>query len=398
MRLHVLPSAAQVLRRVHGEPDALVAVRMQPPLARELRKRGLLVVALLGQERERLLAENVDAGVDPVVEQRGLAETGDRAVALDLHHPKRGAHLRDDDRRCGAAPIVFREERGEVEIEQLVAVERENRAFLAATRRREAKPAAAAERLLLPDRLDLGAEPGERGEKRLFVPRAARDDDTRHAALDEAGDRILREREASDRHERLRQSLRRVAEPFRLAAAEEERLHQAVVSRSGDGCGLPLTPPGVALVGRPMPSYSKPAAAAAAGSRRFRPSTMSGRAIASRTSAVASSCNSGHSVTITAASASRTASRKESQIWTPWRSSGRATGSQARTSAPSVISRDAMIRLGASRMSSVFGLNASPSSATVRPRRLPSRCWSFCTTRRFWSSFTSQTAWSSRNG
>ena len=66
--------AAQVLRRVHGEPDAVVAVAAQLPLGGELGEGALLVVAALGQPRERLLAEHVDAGVDPVVEQRRLAE------------------------------------------------------------------------------------------------------------------------------------------------------------------------------------------------------------------------------------------------------------------------------------------------------------------------------------
>ena len=36
--------------------------------------------------------------------------------------------------------------------------------------------------------------------------------------------------------------------------------------------------------------------------------------------------------------------------------------------------------------------------ADERPRKLPSRCWSFWTTRRFCNSFTSQTAWRRRNG
>ena len=45
-----------------------------------------------------------------------------------------------------------------------------------------------------------------------------------------------------------------------------------------------------------------------------------------------------------------------------------ATGSQATTSAPSASRRDASTMLGASRMSSVFGLNASPSSAIRLPR------------------------------
>ena len=72
-----------------------------------------------------------------------------------------------------------------------------------------------------------------------------------------------------------------------------------------------------------------------------------------------------------------------------------ATGSHARTSAPSASRREASTSDGASRMSSVFGLNASPSSATVLPRSLP-RCFSsFPITRRFCSSLTSITADSS---
>ena len=71
-----LGGAAEILRRVHREPDALVPVRVQPSLLRELREGRLLVVALLRQERERLLAEHVDAGVDPV--RRAAAPRGSR--------------------------------------------------------------------------------------------------------------------------------------------------------------------------------------------------------------------------------------------------------------------------------------------------------------------------------
>ena len=72
-----------------------------------------------------------------------------------------------------------------------------------------------------------------------------------------------------------------------------------------------------------------------------------------------------------------------------------ATGSQARTSAPSASSRDASTIDGASRMSSVFALNASPSSATVLPRSGPRWRVSLPITRRFCSSLTSITAESS---
>src|SRR2546429_1 len=54
MRLHVLGGQTEVLRRVDGQPDAVVAMRMESPLARELRERRLLVVAALGQELKRI--------------------------------------------------------------------------------------------------------------------------------------------------------------------------------------------------------------------------------------------------------------------------------------------------------------------------------------------------------
>jgi hypothetical protein len=63
-----LRGAAKILRRVHGEPDAVVPVCMQPPLSRELRKRRLFVVAFFGEERQRVCTEDVDAGVDPVLQ------------------------------------------------------------------------------------------------------------------------------------------------------------------------------------------------------------------------------------------------------------------------------------------------------------------------------------------
>src|SRR5256885_2080338 len=56
MLLDELGRTAQILRRVHGEPHAFVAMRMEPPFLRELRERRLLVVALLREERERVLA------------------------------------------------------------------------------------------------------------------------------------------------------------------------------------------------------------------------------------------------------------------------------------------------------------------------------------------------------
>ena len=93
-------------------------------------------------------------------------------------------------------------------------------------RRREAKAASATERLRLSDRDDLRAETGERVDEDRLLSGPAGDDHARHAGADEPRDGVLGERIARDRHERLRVSLRRLAEPLRLAARKEKRLHQ----------------------------------------------------------------------------------------------------------------------------------------------------------------------------
>ena len=85
-----------------------------------------------------------------MLEERSLAEAGDRAVLGDLDDAEGRTHLRDDERPGGAARLMLGEERAEVDVEQLVAVEGQHRSLLPASRRREPKAAAAAERLVSP--------------------------------------------------------------------------------------------------------------------------------------------------------------------------------------------------------------------------------------------------------
>ena len=111
-----------------------------------------------------------------------------------------------------------------------------------------------------------------------------------------------------------------------------------------------------------------------------------------------SSPNSGHSVTSTAASAPSSASSADSQMRAPPSipsALAAATGSYTRTLAPSPWSRPASTRLVASRMSSVSGLKATPSSAISLPTSEPRCFWSLPIVRRFWSSLTSITEVSS---
>ena len=131
---------------------------------------------------------------------------------------------------------------------------------------------------------------------------------------------------------------------------------------------------------------------------KLRPSTNSDPRIDAATAPRSSAWNSGHSVTSTTASAPATASAALGENSTPrisLRASASATGSYARTRAPAPCSREESTSEDASRMSSVFGLNASPSSAISLPTSGP-RCFcSFAITRRFCSSLTSITALSS---
>ena len=139
----------------------------------------------------------------------------------------------------------------EVDVEQLVAVQREHVTLLAPERCGETQATAAAERLRFPHRLDLGAEADECVDEDVLVARAAGDDHTRDPGFDEARDRVLGERVAGDRDERLRVALRRLAQPLRLATGEEQRLHQR-----GSSAGLAAAAgvAGEAYLGRPMPS------------------------------------------------------------------------------------------------------------------------------------------------
>src|SRR5262245_16656868 len=245
---HEVLRLAQVLGRVDREPDALVTKASQLALLSEVGERRRLVVALVREAGERLVAESVDAGVDPVVEEWRLAEAGDAAVVLELDDAERRADLRDHDRRAGAVRVLLGEERRKVDVEQLVAVEREHGAGLLAVRRCELQPAAAPERLGLADGDDLRTDASERVHERLLLAGAAGDDHPGHAGEDEPRNRVLREREAADRDKRLWQALRRLPKPLRLAPGEEQSLYRCSSGSRSSGSA------GVACLGRPIPS------------------------------------------------------------------------------------------------------------------------------------------------
>ena len=96
------------------------------------------MVAELGERSEGLLTERVDAAADPNRKLRGLLEARDEIVLAQLDEAERRARVRDDDRGGGTRLPVASQQRREVDVDQLVAVEREDVARLAASRGGEA--------------------------------------------------------------------------------------------------------------------------------------------------------------------------------------------------------------------------------------------------------------------
>ena len=126
-----------------------------------------------------------------------------------------------------------------------------------------------------------------------------------------------------------------------------------------------------------MPSNVKPSRRSSrAGSSALRPSMSDRRAHRSCTAPPSRGRRStAHSVTSTAASAPATAASALSHRSTPVQAVGRRSVDDrvvgVTTSAPSASRRAASTRLDASRMSSVSGLKARPSSATRLPSSVP---------------------------
>src|SRR5919201_1751652 len=315
----VLLRAAQVFRRIDGEPKALVPEGPEPSVGRQLGKRRRLVVTPLRQAFERLLPEDIHTAAHPRRHPAALAEAAHDVLLIELDDPERRRRPRHHDRRGRAGLAVTSQHLAQIAVEQLVPVQRVDVALLAALLRGKADASASPERLRLLGDRELRTAAREHALEELAAPGAAAHDHTRDACQDEQAELVGEQRPARDLDERLRPAARGVAEPLGLAAGKDDCFHgYASSSASSSSCAD----------ARPIPSYVKPAARTASGSRRLRPSMISGRRIASRISGDAIPRNSSHSVTITAASAPVTASTALEEIATPWSSSrGSAAGS-----------------------------------------------------------------------
>ena len=117
------------------------------------------------------------------------------------------------------------EERLEVDVVELVAVERVERPALFPLRRGEADAAAPTKRLGLRDCDDLRPEPGQLRAEKAVLPASAADNDALDAGAHELRHLVLGQRMAGDGDEGLRLATGRIAEARRLSAREDDRLH-----------------------------------------------------------------------------------------------------------------------------------------------------------------------------
>ena len=117
----------------------------------------------------------------------------------------------------------------EVDVDQLVAVQREQVALLAPRLRREADAPAPPQRLRLGDRDDLGAEAAERRLEGAFLAGRAADEHSSHAGGGQLLDLVGGQRPARELDERLRTPVRGLAEALGLAARQDDRFHYGAV-------------------------------------------------------------------------------------------------------------------------------------------------------------------------
>src|SRR5207253_9333379 len=134
------------------------------------------------------------------------------------------------------------EHRLEVDVVELVTVDREERAALLPAGRGEAKAATPAEGLRLGDDDDLGAGARELLVEQALLPHRAADDDPIDARPHELSHLVLRERMTCDRHERLREPTGGVAHAGRLPAGKDDRFH---ATRRGRGSRAQTSPAGL---------------------------------------------------------------------------------------------------------------------------------------------------------
>ena len=145
---------------------------------------------------------------------------------------------------------MCREQRDEVDVNELVAVQGEDVTGSRPEAGGELDPAAATEPLGLLGDDDLRAETVELLREELSLSGCARDDHPLHPGSHEAPDLVGRERLAGDLDQRLGTAARSIAEPLGLAAGEDDRFAGHLDGLGARGLGHRVG----GRSGRPIPS------------------------------------------------------------------------------------------------------------------------------------------------
>src|SRR6185312_17180592 len=119
-------------------------------------------------------------------------------VVVDLHEAELRPGLCHRDRRDRAGRAVRGEQRTVVDVDELVAVQRQDITTLPSLLRGELDAAAASEPLRLLGDDDLRAGAGEQVDELPTLTRGAREDHARHAGPRKAADLVGRERPTGD--------------------------------------------------------------------------------------------------------------------------------------------------------------------------------------------------------
>src|SRR3990170_8994751 len=129
-RRHLGGGLRQVLERVHGAPVGVAAVAKQPALSNELGECRRLVVAAVWQAAEELPRNDVEAGVDPLPQQRLLIEGGDASAAVDAGDAIGAAEAGEHDGGGGVlAPVIAQHGRQGL-VREDIAVEGDDDVFV----------------------------------------------------------------------------------------------------------------------------------------------------------------------------------------------------------------------------------------------------------------------------
>src|SRR3990170_719238 len=232
-RRHLGGGLRQVLERVHGAPVGAAAVTVEFALGGQLGEGRRLVVAAVGQPAQELPRRYVQAGVDPVRQERLLVEGGDTAAAVQAGDAVWAAGAGKHDGGGGLlAPVVAEEGRQRL-VGQDIAVEGDDGVFARGQKPRpQLEGAAASQRLLLQGVVHSKPEAGAVPEVPLDDLRlvAAEQDRVADAMAGQPAYLVLEDGLARDLDHRLGPVAGEGPQALALAARDDQGIHRQIAA------------------------------------------------------------------------------------------------------------------------------------------------------------------------